>query len=209
MLTSRPSSIRSNFRMLLAARADDSLRSASAPHRPTHLIRVRRRRLQQSEHDSRVCRPSPLPVPSGRSARSVPRRWPGASAADPSPDTARGVSLLDPGVSRGNRVQSGVDVSTAASVSDTVSPGKGRTPASISYSTAPKAQMSARRSTGFPRACSGAMYAAVPMTRPMAVAGPDVSVGESVGSETRTNRPGRALWRDRSPGPSPCRRARS
>jgi hypothetical protein len=42
-------------------------------------------------------------------------------------------------------------------VSLTVSPWKSRFPVSISYSTTPKAQMSARLSTGFPRACSGDM----------------------------------------------------
>ena len=47
--------------------------------------------------------------------------------------------------------------STAASVSETVSPSKAFCPASISYSTAPKAQMSARLSTALPRACSGDM----------------------------------------------------
>ena len=39
-----------------------------------------------------------------------------------------------------------------------------------SYSTHPKAQISARLSTGFPRACSGDMYAAVPMITPICVA---------------------------------------
>ena len=48
---------------------------------------------------------------------------------------------------------------------------------SISYSTTPKAQMSARLSTRLPRACSGAMYAAVPRITPCIVAAM-VSVGE-------------------------------
>lgn len=41
--------------------------------------------------------------------------------------------------------------------------------------------MSARLSTAFPRACSGAMYAAVPMTTPIRVEA-DVKVGEFCGS---------------------------
>ena len=40
--------------------------------------------------------------------------------------------------------------------------------------------MSARRSTALPRACSGAMYAAVPRIVPSSV--PAVSVGDSAGS---------------------------
>ena len=40
---------------------------------------------------------------------------------------------------------------------------------SISYSTQPNAQMSARLSTGLPRACSGLMYAAVPRICPTPV----------------------------------------
>jgi hypothetical protein len=54
-------------------------------------------------------------------------------------------------------VQSGSAVSTAARTSVTVFPRNSPPPVSISYNTTPKAQMSARRSTGFPLACSGAM----------------------------------------------------
>ena len=39
-------------------------------------------------------------------------------------------------------------------------------PVSISNTTHPNAQMSVRLSTGFPRACSGLMYAAVPRITP-------------------------------------------
>ncbi len=42
---------------------------------------------------------------------------------------------------------------------------------SISQSSTPKAQTSVRPSTGLPRACSGDMYAAVPMIMPTAEAG--------------------------------------
>ncbi len=61
------------------------------------------------------------------------------------------------GVVAGTAFQSGSSLSTAASVSETVSPGNASVPVSISNSTPPKAQMSARLSTAWPRACSGAM----------------------------------------------------
>ena len=51
----------------------------------------------------------------------------------------------------------GSSLSTVASVSVMSSPSNNRRPVSISYSTTPKAQMSARLSTTFPRACSGDM----------------------------------------------------
>ena len=51
-------------------------------------------------------------------------------------------------------------------VSATVSPAKATRPVSISKSTHPNAQMSVRLSTARPRACSGLMQAAVPMTAP-------------------------------------------
>jgi hypothetical protein len=44
-----------------------------------------------------------------------------------------------------------------------------RRPVSNSNSTTPKAQISARSSTGLPRACSGDMYAAVPRIMPACV----------------------------------------
>ena len=59
-------------------------------------------------------------------------------------------------------------VSTAASVSLSVSPSKGGRPVIISHTT-PNAQMSARLFTSRPRACSGAMSAAVPRVNPVAV----------------------------------------
>ena len=52
---------------------------------------------------------------------------------------------------------SGTRLFEGESVSETSSPSNGRRPASISYSTAPNAQMSARLSIGRPFACSGAM----------------------------------------------------
>jgi len=61
------------------------------------------------------------------------------------------------GVSAGSALQSGSWLRTAARISSTPSPRKTGRPASISYSTQPNAQMSARLSTAFPRACSGAM----------------------------------------------------
>jgi hypothetical protein len=77
------------------------------------------------------------------------------------------------GVSRGSCTQWTSCRSTAASVSVVVSPRNGRSPTSISKITTPSAQMSARASTASPRACSGAMYAAVPRTTPESVFGPE------------------------------------
>ncbi len=63
----------------------------------------------------------------------------------------------------------------------TVSEANSRAPVSISHSTTPNAQMSARASTVPPRACSGDMYAAVPRITPCIVpSAGDVSVGECV-----------------------------
>ena len=81
------------------------------------------------------------------------------------------------GTAAGDRSHSGSLIITAASVSDTVSPSNTRCPVSISKRTTPKAQMSARLSTGLPRACSGDIYAAVPMITPICVAAA-VSVGD-------------------------------
>ncbi len=83
----------------------------------------------------------------------------------------------DGGVDGGSFPKSTGSRRTAASVSLTVSPWKSPLPVSISKSTTPNAQTSALLSTGFPRACSGAMYAAVPRITPAAVARA-VSVGE-------------------------------
>ena len=70
------------------------------------------------------------------------------------------------GVAAGSALQSGSRSRTAAIVSDTVALANARRPASISYNTHPKDQMSVRRSVACPRACSGLMYAAVPSTSP-------------------------------------------
>ena len=74
--------------------------------------------------------------------------------------------------------QSGSALSTAASVSEMVAPVNNCFPVNISKSTTPNAQMSARLSTVEPRACSGDIYAAVPMITPICVA-MAVSVGDS------------------------------
>jgi hypothetical protein len=58
------------------------------------------------------------------------------------------------------------------------------------YSTTPQAQISARRSTRLPLACSGAMYAAVPRSVPATVASSAI-VGESAGSPVAASREGR------------------
>ena len=82
------------------------------------------------------------------------------------------------GVADGNAVQSGSLLMTATSTSVTSSPWKARRPVSISFSTHPNAQMSARLSMAFPRACSGDMYAAVPRMRPSWVIAGVVMVGD-------------------------------
>ena len=51
-------------------------------------------------------------------------------------------------------------------MADAVSPLKAGRPVTISYNTAPSENRSDRPSTASPRACSGDMYAAVPMTAP-------------------------------------------
>ncbi len=106
---------------------------------------------------------------------------------------------------RGTRSHAGVSLITAASVSPTSSPPKGRAPVSISYRTQPNAQMSARLSTGWPRACSGLMYAAVPRIIPGSVIAGDVIVGE-IEAPGDTASPAPSPSRARSPVPSPCRR---
>ena len=75
---------------------------------------------------------------------------------------------------------------------------KGAAPLNISNSTTPNAQMSARLSTALPRACSGAMYAAVPRIMPSAcvIAWRRVSVGE-----LSSDRP-RPAGRSSKPAPS-------
>ncbi len=73
------------------------------------------------------------------------------------------------GVAAGNAFQSGSPSSTPARVSVAVWPVNGGRPVNVSYSTQPKAQMSARVSTSRPRACSGLIYAAVPRMAPTRV----------------------------------------
>src|SRR5215469_13075215 len=83
------------------------------------------------------------------------------------------------GVFSGSCESSGSPRTTAASLSVIVSPSNAGIPVSISYSTQPNAQMSARRSTDLPLACSGDMYPAVPSNTPAAVAA-TLMVGEVV-----------------------------
>ena len=87
------------------------------------------------------------------------------------------------GRSSGSASQSGSLLSTLANVSLTFGSLNARLPVSISKITHPNAQMSARLSTGWPRACSGLMYAAVPsnMPTPVIMAGL-VIVGDAVRS---------------------------
>jgi hypothetical protein len=109
----------------------------------------------------------PIDVPEGRSPAAAPR-FDRSSVTRASPTSRRRVrgsrsrqrsskSLTEGGVPAGSRLQSGSVLSTAASVSLTVSPTKRRVPVSISKNRTPKAHTSVRRSTGLPRACSGDM----------------------------------------------------
>ena len=82
------------------------------------------------------------------------------------------------GVFAGSVVQSGSLPDDDAERVGTSSPSNARWPSSISNSTTPNAQMSARLSTVFPRACSGLMYAAVPRIIPACVIAGDVIVGD-------------------------------
>ena len=122
-------------------------------------------------------RPAATGPPAGASARaeesSSPKRCASATRSGSRPTRASPMSRrrslgsrsrqrssrrrTAPGVSDGRPAHCGSRVRTAASTSLTVSPSKSFRPVSISKSTTPKAQMSARRSTAFPRACSGDM----------------------------------------------------
>ena len=117
------------------------------------------------------------------------------------------IFLIAAGVCSGSAAQFGSSLRIATSVSVTVSPSKALFPVSISYSTHPNAQTSARLSTGLPRACSGLMYAAVPRMIPAAVARA-VSVGECVteGASRGRRHPLKSL-RGRSRAASRARRA--
>ena len=85
------------------------------------------------------------------------------------------------GVAAGRADQSGSRSRIFAIESDIVLPANATCPVSISYNTHPNAQMSVRSSTGWPRACSGLMYAAVPMTGPSPLP-PSLAPGAFVGS---------------------------
>ena len=70
------------------------------------------------------------------------------------------------GVSCGSFSQSGSRSMMRASIPVVVSASNGRAPVSISYMRHPNDQMSLRLSVGLLQACSGLMYAGVPMTWP-------------------------------------------
>jgi hypothetical protein len=100
------------------------------------------------------------------------------------PTRQRSSSLRSAGdVDAGSACHSGSRSMTAAIVSETVARAKAPRPVSISKSTQPKAQMSVRLSGDCPRACSGLMYAAVPMMMPGCVAVAS-AVGASVKPES-------------------------
>ena len=87
----------------------------------------------------------------------LPKLWDDGNTPTPLRSQAVGLAAALGETAGDNRSRSGWLRSTAASVSEMVSPSKARVPLSISYSTHPNAQMSARLSTGCPRACSGDM----------------------------------------------------
>ena len=111
---------------------------------------------------------------------------------------------MEGGVLGGSAFQSGSLVITNASVCETVSPSKMRLPVSISHSTTPKAQTSARLSAADPVACSGDMYEAVPRITPARVAFSvsvgEVERGEQFGFAMKPCEPleirGEAVWQD-------------
>lgn len=110
-----------------------------------------------------------------RTKRASPMCW---SRALTSRSRQRAMSArITGGVEAGSAEKSMSARNTAAIVSLIVSALNNCRPVSISYNTTPNAQMSARRSTGRPLACSGDMYAAVPRITPMAVMAGEVIVG--------------------------------
>ena len=108
------------------------------------------------------------------SADRAPRRPAGTAATAPSPGTARSWRPAAPARAAGSA--RGGWLRIAEDTSNPVSPANGRFPAAISYSTTPSAHTSLRASAGFPRNCSGAMYASVPTTGPASVSDACVSV---------------------------------
>ena len=129
-------------RRFSAVAADTAAKPASPASQSS-----RSRRLTLSAHSMRAAlAPTALDLQPRRRCRSRRSR-----------SRHRRSSRIADGVEAGSAAQSGSVLSTSASVSDTSSPRNRRRPLSISYSTTPNAQMSARLSTGLPLACSGAM----------------------------------------------------
>ena len=92
------------------------------------------------------------------------------------------------GVAAGRLFQSGAR--WTLSPASLVRPVNARPAVSISKSTQPKAQMSVRRSTGRPRACSGLMYAGVPKIAPGRVTIEPVPVAMSAAAPARVEAAG-------------------
>ena len=76
----------------------------------------------------------------------------------------RSSSAGTPGFSR--TTGTGVWFRIASDTTPVVSPRKGSLPVAISYKTTPNENKSVRASSGFPRTCSGDMYATVPTVAP-------------------------------------------
>ena len=100
----------------------------------------------------------------------------------------------------GSASQFGSRVTIAPRTSVTVSPANAGRPISISNATQPNAQTSARLSTGFPRACSGLMYAAVPRIIPTP-SSPGVVIVGDCGHRLMRRCRAPSLSPDRSPAP--------
>ena len=118
-----------------------------------------RRRTRPSK---RAVRSAPMLGPRSSRMRRPPtrgglHRCRADAAWDLCPDNAATATRTDADVDAGNADQSGSLLITETIVSVMSSPANARRPVNISYSTAPNAQMSARLSTVFPRACSGDM----------------------------------------------------
>ena len=194
---------------------------ALTERQPAHHAHGRGRRGSAARDDS--CQPATAAPPTTRAAtpprqrRAVRPAWraPGGGSGDSastiSSRASRDVTQADGHVLleaapaavsgsaraclRAGAVQSGSDSSTLTRQSVAVSPANAARRAISSYRTQPNDQMSVRRSSGLPRACSGLMYAAVPEDH--------AGARRRVRDVVRALRAGRRRWpsRDRSRAP--------
>lgn len=85
--------------------------------------------------------------------------------------------------------------STASAVASAVSRVKSLRPVSSSWSTTEEEKTSARRSTGLPRRCSGAMYEGLPLSTPTAVSGASRSLVMAIPKSRIFTRPSKVRIR--------------